>query len=1145
MRQNYLRAAAGYRINQPAVDGDEHIANTELLLKGEGTNGQTNNTFVDSSASSHSITRYNDVTQGSFSPFSPKGWSMYVDGTQIYGGVGLAGFNTLLGTGTGDWTIEFWYKFDGFETAAGTSTILPLVNNYFYGFGYGSFYSYVRSDRKVQFNSGSTSITSTTALSIGSWCHIALVNDNGTLRLYINGVQEGSGSAPSSFDTTGYWIVAGRWYNVTSATAASIKYGKGYFSNIRVNDDCLYPNGTTFSTPTQPLTATANTQALGFQDNRFKDNSSNNHSYAVYNGAHVKPTSPFSGNREYPKASYFSGEFDGSNDYLRCDTALDDFTNTSNNFTIEAWFNSRVSPSTFKAIFGVNYDQGRENNLVVGVRDASGTPKISFHKHLTTGSTTTDENYGSFELNTWNHIAATYDGSSVKLYLNGTQIHSVSGAYTRTLSTCSFCIGAELDIIGGVTNYPGNYFDGYISNVRVVKDVLYTTSFTPPTAPLTPVANTKLLTLQDNYLVDHSSSGHSITNNGGVTFEPESPFSNSTYPLSGEFYSGYFDGSDYLETASSNDFAFSNGDFTYEAWIYPTTFSGGSKRIFYPSANKDALTMGGNSTTYGAGTLSYWNGFAQVISSTGVISTNEWTHVAVTRDGSTVRIFVNGKLDTSGTISHANNNASTSMRVGGNSSDSTYFTGYISNARVVKGTALYTSDFTVPSEPLTAVSGTKLLTLQNDTIQDNSASNHSITDNGTTVAEIAPFGAKLIDRAGSMYFDGSGDYLNCGSNSEFAFNTGQFTVEAWVYSNGTQTSNACPVSCGSSGTGTNTWQFDANNPASPNKWYFILGNSSSTSVESTNNVTHNQWTHIAVSRDSNNVVRLFIDGVLNDTATITNNLNATGPLKIGTNRATSVYFDGYIADVRVIKGTALYTSSFTPPTAPLQPITNTKLLLSGNNGGAEDSLGKANCETNGNIAIDTSVKKFGVGSFEGGNSTGDYLLFPDDPKWDLSGGVYTVEGWVYPKSTTSNIGIVMYSGTQCGWSTSNAMSYVFFIEKNGTLKFNVHTGSSTYSGLSSSSGSITFNAWNYVAAVGNGSNYSLFVNGSRVDTDTTTKPHPPNGMAGLSVGGMGFAVGCNPTGNAYYDDLRITKGVARYDPTQTTHTVPTKTHPTV
>ena len=289
-----------------ATDGNEHIANTELLLKGEGSNGQTNNTFVDSSASSHSITRHNDVTQGSFSPFSPKGWSGHFDGSDDK----LTFASSTDFSLHGDFTFEAWV----YRTSdpKGWSRIANWGDYWNNNTAVALIFDDADNADKITFRSYTgIGLVSSSSVSSNQWYHVAVTRSNNDYKLFIDGVLEASttsSTAISSSSNTVFSIGSAHNRDVDEAFA-------GYISNARfVKGTALYTAA--FTPPTEPLTAVTNTKLLTLQDNRFIENSASNHSITVIGDPAIKPTSPFSGNRTYPKASYFSGKFDGSNDYL-------------------------------------------------------------------------------------------------------------------------------------------------------------------------------------------------------------------------------------------------------------------------------------------------------------------------------------------------------------------------------------------------------------------------------------------------------------------------------------------------------------------------------------------------------------------------------------------------------------------------------------------------------------------------------------------------------------------------------------------------------------------------------------------------------------------------------------------------------------
>ena len=166
---------------------------------------------------------------------------------------------------------------------------------------------------------------------------------------------------------------------------------------------------------------------------------------------------------------------------------------------------------------------------------------------------------------------------------------------------------------------------------------------------------------------------------------------------------------------------------------------------------------------------------------TGTSSTpiGQWSHVAWVRSGNGTNnwtIYVNGFA--CGQMTYTGTYQATNLTIGATPNlSSTGFPGYISNFRILKGTALYTSSFTPSTASLTAITNTALLTCQSNRFVDNSASPYTISISGSPkVQTFSPFPSTTTYSAstngGGAYFDASGDYLNAGSNTAFAFGTG-------------------------------------------------------------------------------------------------------------------------------------------------------------------------------------------------------------------------------------------------------------------------------------------------------------------------------------------------------------------------------------
>ena len=211
----------------------------------------------------------------------------------------------------------------------------------------------------------------------------------------------------------------------------------------------------------------------------------------------------------------------------------------------------------------------------------------------------------------------------------------------------------------------------------------------------------------------------------------------------------YFDGSgDRLTLSASANFEFGTGDFTIECWAYPISFGNGfTLYINYNNGGGGVPRFGFSLNSTGL-TVDTTSGLALTFTGSTTVNTNQWYHCAVTRSGSTFRTFINGSLVSTATSSATYTPTGHPVNIGDYPDDFTTGYGYISNLRVVKGTAVYTSTFTPPTAPLTAIANTSLLTCQSPTIVDNSLNALIITSNGgASVVANGPFSPNVTSTA--------------------------------------------------------------------------------------------------------------------------------------------------------------------------------------------------------------------------------------------------------------------------------------------------------------------------------------------------------------------------------------------------------------
>ena len=192
------------------------------------------------------------------------------------------------------------------------------------------------------------------------------------------------------------------------------------------------------------------------------------------------------------------------------------------------------------------------------------------------------------------------------------------------------------------------------------------------------------------------------------------------------------------------------------------------------------------------------------------------------------------------------------------------------------------------------------------------------------VNKIAAVGVST-ENTGSVFFDGTGDYLQVLPSDDLSL-TGDFTVEYWTYLTGTE-NNMRQISSGNYyGDGNGNWYFGLNATQNNIIFYTYDGQSNAESISVSYTPSLNTWYHIAAARVGDTVT-IYINGVSVGSGTISKDLvdGAAGGLQIG---RLVTYGDhiGYISNLRICKGHAVYTSNFTPPTRELEVHPETVLL---------------------------------------------------------------------------------------------------------------------------------------------------------------------------------------------------------------------------
>jgi hypothetical protein len=422
--------------------------------------------------------------------------------------------------------------------------------------------------------------------------------------------------------------------------------------------------------------------------------------------------------------------------------------------------------------------------------------------------------------------------------------------------------------------------------------------------------------LSNTKFTDNSTNSYPILYNGNPSQGSFNPYAKN--------WSVYFDGSSYLLIPNSASYGTTrlnlsaNSNFTIEGWAYFNSVAGGML-----IAHENTIWRIGVSS----GTLQYslssnGSNYAGIASSVsmGTVVVGRWYHFALVRNGSTFTPYLNGIAGTP-TISSAGLYVATSEGLTiGMGDTSNYFSGYLSNIRILKGTAAYTGPFTPAISPLPLVENTLLLTCSNSIWDDVSNYNWLVIPKGRpAVKKFSPFSNfGLYDTTlvgGSAYFNGSTDYLTVSSTSTtnvpnwtYLHNgTTDYTIEGWIYPLSTATQQGLIGTSDISNTAVSGMALYLTS-GGVLSWAIMNGSASFPSGTVSNSVKPNAWSHIACTfASSNKTTNLYVNGVrVATSATTTATFTATSasyPLTIGRSAVSTLNtYSGYISNLRILKG---------------------------------------------------------------------------------------------------------------------------------------------------------------------------------------------------------------------------------------------------
>jgi len=1027
-------------------------------------------------------------------------------------------------------------------------------------------------------NNGSNfEVVTSESIPVNVWTHIAVSNTNGSQKLYINGSlkKSATNTATITYYNQEVWIgknnfatingsisSLGFWERVLSASEIESIYWKGQYADLK-------------NTELTNLVSWYNLSADANDSTGTNNGTNNGATFLTDAYSASSPFLPRIQDKATPKGAVAlasgSTSFDGSDDFINLGQASNlNFDADADDFTISLWFKIASGVEGTIISKGGSTTGNRQYQIFKASNDTIG---VFIGGTVVSTSAYSDGN--------WHHVAVVnFDDSGTqkfKIYVDG----SSDGLGTSGSGSNSFdvLLGARR---GSDNTDTGSLLDGSIANVAIysdaktqsqIQDIMFSSYST-----LTSELKTNLVSWYDlGTNVEDSHGSNDGTNNGatintGYTSSPSGVADPLNY---GEVYGGNavsFDGTnDYIDTGNAFQSTFRDS-FSVSMWVKPDDGQPSAESSFFGTRNSTSQDWI-QSNLHTDGKVSFFyrsdNDTAEAKTSSAVFANGvtSWTHITYVADDSDdqLKIYVNGSIVSVtngglGSITMADWTSSDELFIGARDNNGTaekFFDGSINNVKIFNTVLtqdqvreLYTKpELTLPTG--IASSALKLdMPMQEGSgvaILDGSGNQNHGTGVGITWATGQEYGFQhpLVRSNNPMVFDGSNDYVDCGTGlgNDLGDNySGSLSMSMWFKAD-TTSSNDGLFHIGSLSSESGEFEVQMYN----NTLRFRLSNT--VWWRQYDFTDTSSWHHLVCIYDTNSESnsKMYIDGVsvgsTNGTFPSDADMDFNG-LKtiIGSFYSTSLTFDGMINDVAIWGSaltanevTALYNSGL-----PLLPTADSGNYASASdlvgywrNDGVTTWLDRSTNSNNGTVSGSPASIIVPEGINEGRDSQGYYLtdtdsissgirfkdsekiVIQDSETLDFETNDFSVAFWVYFKDRVINQGI---------WEKRNDTSNQIriYTDADGYINGLAKTSGSTRLHAETNSAP-SINQWTYVTWVcdRNSSNF-IYVNGVAQTLANNTKDDGANDMA-FGEMTIGRAESAAQYFNGYLDEFKIYK----------------------